>query len=109
MHKCDLCGKPTVNFKPFVEPINGIAGRSWCDDCETKFNLERQWENEQVGENIICPWCGYEDPDSWEMGCDYDEDYECINCGKPFVVTRFIEYTSYRKEEDMPEGWDGND
>jgi len=40
----------------------------------------------------ICPWCGYEDHDSWE----YQEgvtDAECPNCGKPITVTTEVEVT----------------
>lgn len=40
----------------------------------------------------VCPWCGYEDPDSWE----YQEgvtDTECPRCGKPITVTAELEIT----------------
>lgn len=50
---------------------------------------------------ITCPWCGYENPDSWEFDADYG-DCECPSCGKPFLFERIVEitYTSKRKEED---------
>ena len=33
----------------------------------------------------------------------------CDLCGKPFFVEKLVEvtYTSRRRIEDMPEGWDG--
>jgi DNA-directed RNA polymerase subunit RPC12/RpoP len=42
-------------------------------------------------ENIICPYCGYEDHDSWEQG-DGAEDFEgeCGECGKTFSASRHI-------------------
>ena len=56
---------------------------------------------------ITCPWCGYSDPDSWEFEGEYDDAYECLHCGKPFIVERIVDitYTSKRRIEDMPEGW----
>ena len=111
MHICDRCGKPTPNFVPFTcGPIAGKLGRSWCDDCEKRFERELAWENEQsYRDYITCPWCGYEDPDSWEFGAEYDEEYEGPSGGKPFVLEKLVEvtYTSKRRIEDMPEGWDG--
>ena len=111
MYTCDLCGKPTPNFELFTGgPIAGKLGRSWCDDCEKQFYRERAWENEQWHqEEITCPWCGDVDTDSWEFEGEYDDEYECPSCGKPFILERVVDitYTSKRRIEDMPEGWDG--
>ena len=41
-----------------------------------------EYNNEQ---NIICPYCNYEDKDSWEVQ-ESDEEYECGSCGKKFVL-----------------------
>lgn len=109
LYTCDLCGKPTPNFTPWTcGPIAGKLGRSWCDDCEERFERELAWENEQSKEDeITCPWCGYSNPDSWEFEGEYDDAYECLHCGKPFIVERIVDitYTSKRRIEDMPEGW----
>lgn len=109
MYACGLCGKPTPNFVPFTcGPIAGKLGRSWCDDCEERFERELAWKNEQSGKDAItCPWCGYSDPDSWEFEGEYDDGYKCRYCGKPFTVERIVDitYTSKRRIEDMPEGW----
>lgn len=110
MYACDLCGKPTTNFVPFIfGPIAGKLGRSWCDDCEKRFERELAWENEQpYMDYITCPWCGYEDDEStYEDEGEYE--HECPCCGNVFVCIPFIEvtYTSKRRIEDMPEGWDG--
>ena len=48
-----------------------------------------EYNNEQ---NIKCPYCGWEDNDSWE----YDEDESIVSCGsceKEFNATREIEVT----------------
>ena len=111
-YKCDLCGKPTSNRTFFSSgPIGGKDGYSWCDECVSYFDRKMEWENEQSEkENITCPWCGYEDPDSWEFEGEYDGDYECPSCGKPFILEACVEvtYTSKRRIEDMPKGWRGN-
>lgn len=51
-----------------------------------------------VEEEIACPWCGYRDPDSWELESDYVEDWECSKCGKEFIVNRIVDikYKTHR-------------
>lgn len=48
---------------------------------------------------IICPWCGYEISDSWEMS-DSDDECECGDCYKIFSYEREFEitYSSSRKQ-----------
>ena len=45
-------------------------------------------------DNTICPYCGYEDYDSWELidqdSADYRSSTECGSCGKEFE----FEYTT---------------
>lgn len=111
MHICDRCGKPTPNYSKYIcGPVCGSDGYSICDDCRKRRDRERAWENVQWHqEAITCPWCGYVDTDSWEFDDEYDDKYECLRCGKPFVLEKLVEvtYTSRRRIEDMPEGWDG--
>ena len=115
-YTCERCGKPTSNRKLFVcGPIGSKDGYSWCDECIeyiAEFDRERKWENEQLHkEEITCPWCGYEDSDSWEFEGEYDDAYECPECEKKFILEVLTEvtYTSRRRIEDMPEGWCGDD
>lgn len=112
MYKCDLCGKSTSNRTFYAcGPIGGSNGYSLCDECLSDFQRKQGWENEQSEkESITCPWCGYEDPDSWEFDAEYDGNYECPSCGKTFVLERIIDvtYTSKRRIEDMPKGWHEN-
>lgn len=51
-------------------------------------------KNTVLTSNIICPHCGYEHLDSWEMD---DGEYEC-DCGGSYVVERIItvEYSTYK-------------
>jgi hypothetical protein len=35
---------------------------------------------------VICPWCGYRHPDSWEIS---DGDTECHECGEPIAVASY--------------------
>lgn len=45
-----------------------------------------------------CPWCGYENMDSWELD---DGEYDCPSCEKPIVVVRdvCVTYLTYKGEE----------
>lgn len=38
---------------------------------------------------IICPYCGYEEHDSWEIRGDNGE-HECGDCGKEFQYERIV-------------------
>jgi hypothetical protein len=46
-------------------------------------------------ENCICPYCGYEDTDSWELSGDDGETNEttCGSCGEDFEYSRNITIT----------------
>ena len=51
--------------------------------------------------NVICPFCGYEDKDSWEYGREYDEEWndcECPGCGETFKMIRHItvDYSTFK-------------
>ena len=55
----------------------------------------------------ICPHCGKEFEDSWEL-CQKDEDvyeYDCDQCEKPFAVQAHISvtYTTTKIEESKEE------
>lgn len=46
--------------------------------------------------NITCPYCGWEDKDSWESGLDGDGDsdvFECPRCDKKFSATKDVVVT----------------
>lgn len=51
-------------------------------------------------DNIVCPWCGHEDLESWELEGD-SADAECPECQGVFHYEREISvhYTTSRPEE----------
>lgn len=53
-------------------------------------------KNHTSEDNIKCPYCDYEDKNSWEFTED-DGVWECGHCGKEFKVSRniTITYNSY--------------
>jgi transcription elongation factor Elf1 len=59
--------------------------------------------NHEYTRYIVCPYCGYEDKDSWEI-CSGKEDLgivECGRCEEEFYASRIvtIEYSTYKIEE----------
>lgn len=52
-------------------------------------------EEQDYTSNIICPYCGYEDIDSWECS-EEDDEHECGECGSTFSYQRVVtvEYCS---------------
>ena len=107
LYQCKRCGKPTSHFHAYPADLAKLInepGFSYCDDCSRQLVNMRRWENEQFEtEELVCPWCGYSDPDSWELA-DSDGNYECSSCGEIFEYERNIEvtYTSRRRREDYP-------
>lgn len=49
-------------------------------------------------EEIICPYCGYVERDSWEYD-QKDEEYECGECGEisNLGVSIWIKYSTWEK------------
>ena len=46
--------------------------------------------------NIICPYCGYEDEDSWETEPDEQGclgSIACGKCGREFKAYRYVDVT----------------
>jgi len=77
-----------------------------CPDCIEKgieiknyiaeggiFDLRSYYEND-----IICPYCGYEEPDSWEWD-DNSTEYTCPHCARTsdLEVERVAKYTTERR------------
>lgn len=52
---------------------------------------------------ITCPYCGYEDHDSWEVDFGNSEcaEIECTKCGKGISVDRHVSvsYSSYKPKK----------
>lgn len=56
--------------------------------------------NHKYTSSIVCPYCGFEDGDSWELDSDGEDDYQCGSCEKEFSYERDISitYTTTKKE-----------
>ena len=112
MYTCERCGKPTPNYHEYslwLAGLTGVQGKSWCDECRRELRIAREWANEQeADERMICPYCESDVSDPWEYEAGVDE-IECHNCGRTFEVeiTSVRTYTTRRRREDMPDGWDG--
>lgn len=43
-------------------------------------------------DNIVCPYCGYEDRDSWEVdfgpGLEGETEHQCADCGQTMKAER---------------------
>lgn len=48
-------------------------------------------------DNIVCPYCGHKDRDSWEVdlgpGLEGTGEVDCDSCDRTFVVTRNVTVT----------------
>ncbi len=66
--------------------------------------------NHILTKNIICPYCGYEEFDSWEYNDDEGE-IECPYCEKKFYYKRSItiKYTTTSNCEDNDEDHEWNE
>lgn len=54
-------------------------------------------------DNIVCPYCGYTNTDSWEInfGSNEDTETDCGMCSTTFRVSRHVDisYSSSKLEE----------
>jgi DNA-directed RNA polymerase subunit RPC12/RpoP len=107
-YTCKVCGEKNLDGESF--PMErGFSLKYLCPDCNSeveKREKEKQSELYASGEEepsftdeIVCPWCGYEQSDPWEM-YDSDDECECGNCEKIFSYERHVEvtYSSSRVE-----------
>jgi DNA-directed RNA polymerase subunit RPC12/RpoP len=79
--------------------INSIRKQEWAIaerlPIQEVFVLGEHPKDKYYTDNITCPYCGYEDCDSWEAEDD-EEQCECGNCGSIFSYQRkvTVEYCS---------------
>lgn len=109
---CSNCGSENLPGERFYTIFNLFSSHEKiCPDCheiEKRVEKERERQSYIDGEEpwgtdeIVCPWCGYEQLDSWEMP-DSDDECECNECGKLFAYERDIQvtYSSERVEENQ--------
>ena len=75
-----------------LEPLKDTAGVH-------KLNLDLNSKGYRNTSNCICPYCGKENLDSWELQ-DNEDDYECSICGGIYNYSRIVtvEYSSFPVE-----------
>ena len=103
---CVLCGAPARKrtFSKYVEDFETTE----CPACENKSHALWEWGHEQLLEdNIICPYCGWEDINSWEYADGLAIEMDCPKCGRAFDLDVEVEvrYTTARRECDMPSSY----
>ena len=103
---CTKCGAPARKrtFSKYAKDLEITK----CPACANKRHALWEWEHEQLLEdNIICPYCGWEDIDSWEYADGLIHEIDCPECGRTFNLDVEVEvkYTTTRREEDMPSSY----
>lgn len=53
-------------------------------------------------DELTCPYCGYEDSDSWEL-YDQEDERDCPVCGGVFGYSREVTVSYYSKKVKEPE------
>lgn len=81
---CSLSGKGNKFQIAYVERVKN----------QSVFVYDEDPEEQYATDNITCPYCGYENTDSWEAD-ESDEHYECSNCGSYFSYEREVSVSYY--------------
>ncbi|MFZ3047005.1 MAG: hypothetical protein WA151_13920 [Desulfatirhabdiaceae bacterium] len=91
-YKCIKCGTKEDLVLRTEGPICGA-----CFDKIIEFRIATFDGDTDYTDEVICPNCGHKHSDSWEM---QDGEYDCGECGKPFVVVIDVDitYCTYKKE-----------
>lgn len=50
---------------------------------------------------LVCPYCGYREDESWEIRETDCDEFECSSCGKAFMYSAEVrlEFTSWEVED----------
>ena len=81
---CSLSGKGNKFQIAYVERVKNQSVLIDGEDPEEQYGTD----------NITCPYCGYENADSWEAD-ESDDHYECPNCGSYFSYEREVSISYY--------------
>jgi Zn ribbon nucleic-acid-binding protein len=65
----------------------GVVGKGYAGVHQIELTLEP--DDEDYTSNVKCPYCGYENTDSWELE-DSDENHECGRCGAIIAYERVV-------------------
>lgn len=81
---CSMSGKANKYQTAYVERVKNQSVFVDGEDPEEQYKTD----------NITCPYCGYENENSWEAD-DSDEHYKCPNCGSYFSYEREVDVSYY--------------
>lgn len=102
--KHDVCRTCGIGRKQLTQTPWGVRiGAFQCAPCEEKERKARIAERQEKGfdhqstDEVVCPCCGYEFSDSWEMS---DGAHDCPECHNEFDLERnvTVDYTTTRKK-----------
>jgi len=73
----------------------GVLNHSNKSAGVRKIEIDFEPEDNDYENNLTCPFCGYQDDDSWELS-DSEDDHECSRCSATISYERVVtvEYTS---------------
>lgn len=63
--------------------------------------MNKEYDTEHR-DHIVCPYCGYEDLDSWEvdfgLGLDGETEHQCTDCGQTMKAERSctVTYSTFK-------------
>lgn len=84
---CQVCGD-YIGQNDFDFPAT-------CSSCEGHEDDEDEIDH-SFTEEVVCPWCGYEHGDSWEL--QDSGKMKCPECDKEFKYDRDIEVTYWTEK-----------
>ena len=76
---CTMSGKGNKYYIAYVEKTKN----------QLVFVNGEEPKEHNYEDNLICPYCGYEDSDSWELD-DEEDEHVCGSCGSTFAYQRII-------------------
>ena len=84
-----------VNGNYYIPGVRNLNKNS-AGVRKVEINLEP--EDKDYTDNLTCPYCGYEDSNSWELG-DSDDEHQCGQCCATISYERVVtvEYNSSAK------------
>ena len=100
MKHCLQCHK---EFEEGTGVRNSYSNEEYfcSEECDDHFHLISDKEI-TLEEEIVCPYCGYEHSDSFEVE-DEDEDFECSSCGRVFSAYREYHDVTYSSTPHLDE------
>lgn len=94
---CDICGSTDVIHSSF-----GALCSAHYEEAKERIKAEYTGQSERYSDKPICPYCGHEYGDAWELDLkDNEEDeVECGRCETTFRVQCHIsiDYSTRRTE-----------